>query len=444
MSTSGSSPSKDAPITATEFARLMRDLDASNNCAIAYSGGPDSLALLFLAARWMKGRKGKLVAFTVDHGLRAASAAEAKRAGKMARQLGVTHRILTWKGEKPASGMQAAAREARYALMMEAMKREKLDCLLVAHHLEDQAETFLMRLARGSGVDGLSAMGRSRPLGNGVRLLRPLLDIRQARLKGTLAKAGLTGIEDPSNRDERFDRVRMRNQLPVLEILGLDAAGLARTAAHFARARVALEVQTDALLKSSVEFAPEAYASADPRGLMDAPEEITLRALTSMLKFVSGRFYAPRFEALEAVHEALKSNSLGQGRTLAGCKLAYVKSRRGERLLVTRELAAAEKAPPLSLSVGEEGLWDRRFELRLDAAPRGSGRLEIRALGVAGVAALRQAKMLPSSLPKSALPSLPGLWEGGRLVAAPHLGWLEKGFQLTVKPAKAPFPVASG
>jgi tRNA(Ile)-lysidine synthase len=417
----------------------MRDLDASNNCAIAYSGGPDSLALLFLASRWMKGRKGKLVAFTVDHGLRAASAAEAKRAGKMARQLGVTHRILTWKGGKPASGVQAAAREARYALMMEAMKSEKLDCLLVAHHLEDQAETFLMRLARGSGVDGLSAMGRSRPLGNGVRLLRPLLDIRQARLKATLARAGLTGIEDPSNRDEKYDRVRMRNQLPVLEMLGLDAAGLARTAAHFARARLALEAQTDALLRATAEFAPEAYVSADARGLLDAPEEITLRALTHMLKFASGRFYAPRFEALEALHEALKSGSLGQGRTLAGCKAALVKSKQGDRLLVTREFAAAEKAMPLSLRAGEVGLWDRRFELCLVAATRGAGALQIRALGPQGVAAFRRAKLLPPSLPKAVLPALPALWKGEQILAAPHLGVLQAGFRVTVKAAKMPF-----
>ena len=295
------SPPKNAPLSAAEFSRLMRQLQATSRCAVAYSGGPDSLALLFLAARWMGKRKGRLIAFTVDHGLREESAKEARQAGKAARALGVTHRILSWKGEKPVKGIQAAAREARYHLMIEAMRREGLDTLLVAHHLEDQAETFLLRLARGSGVDGLSAMRHVRALGEDMRLMRPLLDIPQARLKATLAEAGLKGIEDPSNDNERFDRVRMRKQWPALEALGLDASGLARTAAHFSRAREALEAQTNALLRGCVEAAPEAWLRADMRALLAAPEEISLRALAAMLKLVSGNFYAPRFDALEAL-----------------------------------------------------------------------------------------------------------------------------------------------
>lgn len=417
----------------------MRALGSPSHCAVAFSGGPDSLALLFLAARWMKRRKGKLVALTVDHGLRKGSGVEAKRAGQMARALGVSHRILKWKGDKPKAGVQAAAREARYALMMEAMRKEGCDALLVAHHLEDQAETFLMRLARGSGVDGLSAMGAARSLGQGVHLLRPLLDIRQARLKATLEKAGLQGIEDPSNQNERFERVKLRKQLPALEALGMDAEGLVRTAAHLARARAALETSTRVFLKAHAQFAPEAYVRMDVQALLEAPQEIALRALNAVLKAVAGNFYAPRFEALEALYAAIATSALGAGRTLHGCKVAQGSGRKNHHLLITRESAAAEMAVPLLLKKGQEGVWDGRFLLRLVKAPGPRAAVEVRALGDRGLSQLRKAKRLPAEGARAAWPALPGLWQAGRLLAAPHFGWAEPGFDVISKPVEPLF-----
>jgi tRNA(Ile)-lysidine synthase len=333
--------------------------------------------------------------------------------------------------------VQAAAREARYRLLVEAAKREGLDTLLVAHHLEDQAETFLLRLARGSGVDGLSAMPPMRDLGGGVRLLRPLLNVPQARLQATLAKASLKGIEDPSNRDERFDRVKMRKQLPTLASLGLDAAGLARTASHFARARVALESQTESLLKASAAFAPQGYVLADRTALMEAPEEISLRALATILKFVSGHFYAPRFEALEAVYQALRSGTLKQARTLNGCRLVLMSG--GDQLLVTCEIAAAQAAEAVLLRPGETKLWDSRFAVSLKSAPRGAGTIEVRALGADGIAALKRADLLLSRLPRPALGALPGFWKKERLVAAPHFGTFDSCFIAEARLAKTPF-----
>jgi tRNA(Ile)-lysidine synthase len=413
-----------SPVTADEFAARLAAFAPSKHLAVAFSGGPDSLALLILAAQWAKRRKAvSLHAFTVDHGLRAASAAEAKRAAGMARALGVPHRILRWTGAKPASGIQAAAREARYRLLLDACRTAGASDLLVAHHLEDQAETFLLRLARGSGVDGLSAMAPARPLTEdepSVRLLRPLLDLPRDRLLATVRRSGLQPVEDPSNENEAFDRVKARKALAALAPLGLDAARLARTAGQMARARAALESATAALLSGHAVLSPFGHVEAESAALAAAPRETGLRALALIIRIVGGNNYSPRLEALDALYDALVQGKLGAGRTLAGVKLAAS----GARLIATRELAAAMKAEPLALRAGEQALWDGRFRVSLPKAPRGQ-RLVVRALGQAGLAQLAAHDIVIPKAPKSALLALPGLWREGALVAAPHLGTLD-------------------
>lgn len=413
-----------SPVTASEFAARLSVLTPSWALAVAFSGGPDSLALLVHAAQWAKRRKGvSLHAFTVDHGLRAASAAEATRAAAMAKALGVPHRILRWKGEKPASGIQAAAREARYRLLVDACRAAGVHDLLVAHHLEDQAETFLLRLARGSGVDGLAAMAPERQLMEGepaIRLLRPLLDLPRERLLATVRRSGIAPIEDPSNENEAFDRVKARKALAVLAPLGLDAARLARTAEQMARARSALEAATAALLAEHARLSPFCHAEVDCEALLAAPREIGLRALAAIIRAVGGHDYAPRLDALEGVYNALEEGTLGGGRTLSGVKLAAPAG----RLVATRELAAAARAEPLELGPGERAHWDGRFHVVLAKAPRGQ-RFAVRALGQAGLAALAAHDIVIPKVPKTVLFALPGLWRDGRLLAAPHLGTLD-------------------
>lgn len=413
-----------SPVGAAEFAARLTTLSPSGTLAVAFSGGPDSLALLILAARWAKRRKGvSLHAFTVDHGLRAASAAEARRAASMAKSVGVPHRILRWKGEKPSTGIQAAAREARYDLLIEACRQAGAGDLFVAHHLEDQAETFLLRLARGSGVDGLSGMAPSRPLteDGAIRLLRPLLDLPRDRLLATVRRSGLSPIEDPSNENETFDRVKARKLLSGLAPLGLDAGRLARTAAQMARAREALEAETARLLAAHARFSPLGYADIEDEAFRLAPREIGLRLLALVIRAIGGNDYAPRLDALESVYAAALSGTLGRGRTLAGAKLAMTKG----RILVMRELAMAAAAPPLVLaSGGGGGLWDHRFHIAVVKAPRGA-RLTIRALGQEGLAGLVSSGVAPPAAPKTVLFGLPGVWRDGALAGAPHLGTLD-------------------
>ena len=417
--TQRSAASDRAALRQSEFDARLNALSPGGKIAVALSGGPDSLALLIHAARWAKRRKGaSVLALTVDHGLRPEAAKEARHAGTQASALGVTHRILKWKGEKPSHGIQAAAREARYALMAEACRKAGIGDLLLAHHLEDQAETFLLRLARGSGVDGLSAMPRARDYDANtprLRLLRPLLDIPRARLAASVARSGLEPVHDPSNEDERYERVRMRRALPQLAALGLDAATLARSAARMARAREALETQAERFIGVHVELSDWGSAAVDSEALTEAPEEMALRVLARLCGVVSGRAWPPRDEALQAVLEAVRGGGLGRGRTLSGCKFAV----KGRHIAVTRELAAAREAPSLALTAGGEGVWDGRFRVFLPEAPARRGGYRVDLLDLEGLKTLREAGVSLPDAPSQVLAALPALFAGKRLIAAP-------------------------
>lgn len=444
-------------ISALSFARMMDGVFSLSvlggepggarrrTIAVAVSGGADSMALLFMLARWRDGlekahgstQAPHLQALTVDHGLRAAAAKEARQVGRWAWSLGVAHRILTWDGPKPRADVQAAARDARYRLMLDWCVKRRIGDLALAHHLDDQAETFLLRLGRGSGVDGLAAMAPV-SVRDGVRLVRPLLEVPGARLRATLKEAGkeagLDWIEDPSNEEPRFMRVRVRQAMPLLAELGLTPARLAATAARMARARTALERETARFMAAHGEFHAAGYASLAADGLGQAPEEIGLRALTAVLKAVGGALYPPRHDRLEALYAALGAGRAGRGRTLGGCKIIE----KDGRILVVREVRAALGAAPVSLKAGETGRWDNRFDVRLATASRarGASRMggEVRALGPEGVAYLKRLRAdMPPGLPMSlggrmgleaaALPSLPALWRGKRLLTVPFLGY---------------------
>jgi len=423
-------PNRRAPLSVAEFGKSLARLDSGARVGVAFSGGPDSLALLILAAQWAaKSPRRFVIALTVDHGLRAEAAAEARQCARLARSLGVAHRILRWRGDKPTSGIQAAARDARYALLGDACCAEKCDSLLVAHHQEDQAETFLLRLARGSGVDGLAGMAPSRWLDDAqgtplVRLLRPLLDVPREALRGVVARSGLTAIEDPSNDNPKFDRVKIRQMAAVLTSLGLTPQRLFDTAAHMARAKLALDAQTEAFFQSSSKLYVTGCIELDAADFLRLPQEIACRALADVLQYVGVSAYPPRFEALMAVYEAVQAGELRRGRTLNGCKLVM----RGDQLLVLRELSAVLVVPPLPIKVAQARLWDGRFTVTLLKASKPRRLLAVKALGAEAVRALVASGATPPEGPKAAFAALPGLWSGQKLVAAPHFGMALAGY----------------
>ncbi|MDI3470688.1 MAG: tRNA(Ile)-lysidine synthetase [Pseudolabrys sp.] len=233
-----------APVSAAEAKALFGDLAAAPAVLLAVSGGPDSTALLWLAARWRKALKSgpALIAVTVDHGLRKEAKREAAAVAKLAKALGVPHRTMNWTGAKPKFGIQQAARHARYRLLAAAAKKAGASHIVTAHTLDDQAETVLMRMARGSGLAGLSAMAKRSRLG-GLILARPFLDIPKARLVATVVKAKLAYAEDPSNADPKYTRARLRRLMAGLAEEGLDARRLSLLARRLRRADAAIDAE---------------------------------------------------------------------------------------------------------------------------------------------------------------------------------------------------------
>ncbi|MFQ5954527.1 MAG: tRNA lysidine(34) synthetase TilS [Kiloniellales bacterium] len=395
--------------------------ESAPRIAVGVSGGADSMALCLLLKNWTETARGELVALTVDHGLRPDSHAEARRVGRWLARWGVTHRVLRWTGPKPRHGIQAAARAARYRLMTDWCHTAGFLHLALAHHRDDQAETVLLRLAGGSGLDGLAGMAAVSELA-ALHLIRPLLDIPKAGLIATLSAFGQDWIEDPSNRDPRHQRGRLRAAWPVLEREGLTAARLAATAAKLGLARAALETETAALLAAAA-IHPEGYVRLDWQALMRAPAALARRALARCLMTVGGARYPPRSQRLERLFLALVADPAGAGRTLGGCRVLA----RDGRLLLCREASAARERVPLSDR--RSVLWDGRFLVppaRAFGLPAGG--VTVARLGGAGWRALEAAEPALGQrlVPAAVRPSLPALIDRDGILAVPHLGYTRR------------------
>jgi len=316
------------PVSAAEAKTLFAPLARHPAVVLAVSGGPDSTALLLLTARWRDALKRgpRLLAVTVDHGLRRTSAAEARAVKSLARRLAVPHRTVRWVGRKPVSGLQQAARDARYGLLTAAAKSAKASAIVTAHTLDDQAETVLLRLARGSGLTGLSAMARESTLpGDGILLVRPLLDIPKARLIATLARMKIRFADDPSNRDPRFTRARLRELMPALAREGLSARRLSRLAGRLRRADAAIEMAVDeAMAELCRAFPGHGRIVVDTDELLRLPAEIALRLLGRVIARAGARGPV-RLGKLEALYDAFASARASKTsrsrRTLGGALL---------------------------------------------------------------------------------------------------------------------------
>ena len=400
------------PLADAELAALFKPLAEAPRVAVAVSGGADSLALLDCIDRWRKapGRP-DVVVLTVDHRLRPDSGGAAATVKAIAEARGIPARILVRDGPQPVSGIEAAARSARYRLLIDACRKEGVSHLAVAHHGDDVAETFLMRLKHGSGVFGLAAMRPVLSVG-GVVLVRPFLGVSRARLRATTAAAGLTPIDDPMNRDPRFARTAARRLLATGDV---DPALLSSLAARFADLADAIDARASAFIAASVAVDGFAVAWLDAERFTEAPEEVRARVLVRLLIAVGGADYPPRTDRLTALQSALLGTAGGGlKRTLADTVI----ERRGSRIAFYRESGRSD-LPSVAVGPGYAGVWDGRFAVTVgEGAPAG---LTLAALGESGRrevgATSRKLRDMPA--PAGALAALPAIRHGREIVAAP-------------------------
>ncbi|MEO0389437.1 MAG: tRNA lysidine(34) synthetase TilS [Pseudomonadota bacterium] len=370
---------------------------------VAVSGGSDSVALLCLLAQLQRAARTTLSVISVDHGLRHAARAELETVRALCTDLGIEQHIEYWTGWDGGGNMQAAARTARYDLIADWAVGNDIDVVAVGHTANDQAETVLMRLARGSGVDGLSAMAERRRH-NGIDWLRPLLGAQRRDLRAYLTARGTPWVEDPSNEDADFERVRVRSALQLLEPLGLDAQALGQVARNMGQARDALNL---AAWQAAREVAVVDLGAVrlDLGRWQGLPAEIARRLLVHSVRWISGAVYPPRRASIDQLMAALTG---GRAATLAGVQLEHL----GDEAWLFREYAAVEAA-----SGTVEDLWDDRWSLEGEAD---TDALSVRAIGPDGLAQIEGWRDL--GLPRAALLSLPGVWEGPVLRGAPVQG----------------------
>jgi tRNA(Ile)-lysidine synthase len=369
---------------------------------VAVSGGSDSLALLHILDDWREEGGPALRVATVDHGLRPEAGAEAAQVARVCAGLGIGHDSLRWDGQGARGNLPDAARRARYRLLAGWARRQGIADVAIGHTADDVAETFLMRLARGAGVDGLAAM-RARWCAEGVTFHRPMLMLGRDDLRDMLRTRGVAWADDPTNDDPAYDRTRARAALATLGPLGLDAGTLAAAAGRLREARVALGV---CARRAAQEIAREEGGDLLWRrdGFDALPDETARRLLLGGIAWMTGQDYPPRGAAGVAFLDAARA---GRRMNLQGCVLSAGR----DHLRLSREYRAVA-----GLRAPAGAVWDGRWR-----AKGGPGRATVAALGPAGLRACPDWRA--GGLPHRSALASPGLWRGDTLVAAPLAGW---------------------
>lgn len=436
-------PAGEGAIGRDERDALLEPLASFRVVILAVSGGPDSTALLHLAHGWASDRQTgdrvELVAVTVDHGLRAESAAEAEVVARQSADLGIAHRTVRWDGPAPASGLQAAARAARYRLLT-GVAQEKMAtvgspvAIVTAHTADDQAETLVMRLARGSGVDGLAAIPRQsrlaidragageRQAGTQYTLLRPLLSVPRHRLLATLAAHAIPFADDPSNRDRRFERVRVREALDVLQTLGVSRDALQRSADRLQAAHEVLEAAANDLEARAVTAVLGLVYAVELMAFAAAPVETRARLLRRLLARAGGAAPRAGLGAVETAIGRLQASAQVPAFTLGGCIVQAIETSgpSGGRLLVCREPDRSGGLPVIELAPGESAVWDERFCVAVATQVRGP--VQVGPLGDDWSRLLDEVPELARlALPRVAARGIPAFRCGGSILSVPLL-----------------------
>ncbi len=386
----------DAGLLQTIRTALLRDTSA--RIGIAVSGGGDSTALLHLALRVAPGLGFAVEAVTVDHGLRPESAAEAAQVAVLCAAQGIPHATLLWQDRAATGNLMDQARRARFALISDWARGRGIGRVLLGHTADDQAESFLMNLGRVAGLDGLSGM-RPQWQAQGILWQRPLLGQGRADLRDYLRRNGVAWIDDPSNDNDRFTRIKARQTLAALAPLGISVKTLAGTIANLSQARAALTRTLSDVVAAHVTEA--AGALLMPVQIFDdLPPDLRRRLLSAAIRWMAGADYAPRESQLGRLGDNLAQK---QAAMLGGVRFRFA----ADRLQISREPRAVMGA------MATDALWDHRWQM---TGPHHSG-LTVAALGAAGLRLCKDWRSTGHN--RDALLVSPAIWHGDRLVAAP-------------------------
>lgn len=401
------------------FGSAVAGFGVAGPLCVAVSGGADSMALLHLATGWAAENGADLYALTVDHGLRKEAAAEAEMVAAWCAENSVPHSILRWNHNiTPDGNLQAEARLARYRLMGEWCSKRDCNVLLTAHHSDDQAETVLMRLMRGSGVDGLAAMAPGSPLpvpgvADDLKLFRPLLGVRRASLRDYAFEHALPFVDDPSNEDTGFDRVAVRR---AVEMLGMDVPRLARTAQVMQAEQQALNWAMAEAAKTCIEISPHGFVGLNQTALGVLPPALATRLARRVVRAMGNAAYPPPRDRLERFTHAVLH---GHAATLAG--LAAAAGPDGQSLIFP------EQPPAAMLLEGQAWQnWDARF-----AFNSGGEKAEILPRAALSATALGdEITGLLSGLPAAVRPSVPVLRTPDGTLWLPSFGLMPSGMRI--------------
>ena len=398
--------------------------------AIAVSGGVDSMVLMNLAKESDFLNDKNVFILVVDHGLRAESKQEAKFVKNEAKKLGFPTRILKWKGSKPNKRIQEEARNKRYSLLINFCRENNINNLYLAHHLDDQIETFLFRMFRGSGLQGLTSFSSSYER-NGLTLIRPLIDTPKSELISYARRKKINWVEDPSNENQKYDRVKLRKVLPLIYKEGFDKKVFLKSVKKLRLANQALDQITKEFVLKYVTINKNISIFINQELFLTAPEDVQLRVLQNTIRIFSGeRYYSPDYlKILNLMNWARSDNDIS-AKTLGG---TIFRKRKGG-IILYKEVKKLNEIKPIKLSKSKYTAWDNRFLIKINKSVKG----EISYLGNEGVKILKSKKILGkkgfNGIPLTALYSIPAMWDGKRLISAPFFDYsVDNSVNLKVK-----------
>ena len=391
------------------FSSIMESVP-NGDIGIGVSGGGDSMALLLLASEWALRNDRCIKVATVDHGLRSGSSSECEYVKKICTDLSIEHTTLKWL-EKPIGNLQNSARKARHRLFTEWITKKKLCLVMLGHTLDDNAETIMIRLIRGSGIDGLTGISKTKKL-NGLDIFRPLLSFSRKDLRSYLQVKNTRWIDEPSNFDERFERIKIRNVLPQLSKIGLTPIKFVALANHMARAKDAINSEVVTFTRLNVIQRPWGDLEIGHYVFTGIPEEYQLRLLSEALRWISGSIYRPRFSSLERLLKNIRDEKLGLGVCLMGCIIKY----KEKKIIFSREFSAIENR----ISITKDSfIWENRW--KLEVHPKKVNNALIGPLGKDGLK--KVLKNNDTEVPTSALICSVAMFEGGHVSCVPILSF---------------------